>query len=195
MSKPLESRRGQGRLAAMRFLYEWSLNSSEDLQEAMTLQFTYLKVKTGIAGYARQLIEGTLAHKEQIDRVISENLTNWNLDRVAVVERSILSLAVYEMLYMQEVPSKVTINEMVEIAKDYGSADSSSFVNGVLDGIRKKLEPDCDETGEEASDESDDEDIDESDDEAYDETDDEDRDEVDDEVGGQISDESNDEDD
>lgn len=141
MSKPLESRRGQGRLAAMRFLYEWRLNPSEDLQEAMTLQFSYLKIKTGIAGYARQLIEGTLGHQEQIDKVISENLTNWNLERLAVVERSILSIAVYEMLYMQEVPTKVTINEMVEVAKEYGSVDSPSFVNGVLDGIRKKLEP------------------------------------------------------
>jgi|SaaInlStandDraft_1057018.scaffolds.fasta_scaffold05050_9 transcription antitermination protein NusB len=149
MSKPLESRRGQGRLAAMRFLYEWRLNPSEDLQEAMTLQFGYLKVKTGIAGYARQLIEGTLKHQEQIDKVVSENLTNWNLERLAVVERSILSIAVYEMLYMHEVPTKVTINEMVEVAKEYGSVDSPSFVNGVLDGIRKKFEPDSPELEEE----------------------------------------------
>jgi transcription antitermination protein NusB len=151
MSKPLESRRGQGRLAAMRFLYEWRLNPSADLTEAMTLQFGYLKVKTGIAGYARQLIEGTLTHQDQIDKVVSENLTNWNLERLAVVERSILSIAVYEMLYMHEVPSKVTINEMVEVAKEYGSSDSSSFVNGVLDGIRKKLEPDSLEPAEEES--------------------------------------------
>lgn len=142
LAKPLESRRGQGRLAAMRFLYEWELNPENDLETAFQLHLHYMKLKTGVAGYARKLIEGSIAHREQIDRLISENLTNWTLDRLALVDLTTLRIGVHEMLFVDEVPHRVTINEMVEVAKNYGSSESASFVNGVLDGIRKKLGPD-----------------------------------------------------
>lgn len=107
----------------------------------MELHFKYMKVKTGVAGYARKLVEGTLAHTKQVDQAISDNLTNWSIERLAVVDLTALRIGTYEMMYVPEVPTRVTINEMVEVAKNYGSAESSSFVNGVLDGIRKKLEP------------------------------------------------------
>ena len=141
MVKPLESRRGQGRLAAMRFLYEWRLNPGASLDGAMEEQFKYLKVRAGIAEYASKLIKGVEAHQNQLDQVISENLTNWSVDRLAAVDHTVLKLGVYEMMYVEEVPTRVTINEMVEIAKNYGSGDSSSFCNGVLDAVRKVLAP------------------------------------------------------
>jgi transcription antitermination protein NusB len=141
MTKALESRRGQGRLAAMRFLYEWKLNPSESLDDAIELNFRYLKVKAGVANYARRLIDGVIQQQNQLDQVISENLTNWRIERLTVVDLTILRLGVYEMMYIEEVPTRVTINEMVEVGKQYGSADSSGFINGVLDGIRKKCEP------------------------------------------------------
>ena len=141
MTKALESRRGQGRLAAMRFLYEWRLNPGESMEAAMEMNFHNLKVKSGVGLYARRLIEGVVQTQGQLDQIISENLTNWKIERVTVVDLTVLRLGVYEMLYVDEVPTRVTINEMVEIGKQYGSADSSGFVNGVLDGIRKKCEP------------------------------------------------------
>lgn len=141
MVKPLESRRGQGRLAAMRFLYEWKLNPGASLEEAMEEQFKYLKVRAGIAEYASKLVKGVELHQNQLDQVISENLTNWSIDRLAAVDHTVLKLGVYEMMYVDEVPTRVTINEMVEIAKNYGSGDSSSFCNGVLDAVRKVIAP------------------------------------------------------
>jgi N utilization substance protein B len=141
MTKPLESRRGQGRLSAMRFLYEWSLNPGESLDQAMEHHFKYMRLRTGVAVYARRLVEGTLSHLKQIDQMISDHLTNWSIDRLAVVDLTALRVGTFEMMYIEEVPTRVTINELVEVAKNYGSADSAGFVNGVLDAIRKNLEP------------------------------------------------------
>lgn len=140
MTTPLQSKRGQGRLSAMRFLYEHEMNPAEDLQEAMRAHFNYMRVKEGIAGYARVLIEGTLKHQKQIDKILEENLSNWSLDRVSSIDRTVLRIGVYELVYAGDVPYTVTINEMVEVSKQFGNADSAGFANGVLDGIRKKLE-------------------------------------------------------
>lgn len=139
MAQPLESRRGQARLAALRFLYEWELNPNEDLAQSIDDQFKFLKVKNRIGEYASELIKGTISHLEQIDKIISENLTNWKLARLSVVDRNSMRLATYEMMYVDDVPSRVTINEFVEIAKRFGSAESPGFVNGVLDSVRTKL--------------------------------------------------------
>ena len=107
----------------------------------MEHHFKYMRIRTGVAGYARRLVEGTLSHLKQIDQVISENLTNWSLHRLAVVDLTALRVGTFEMMYIEEVPTRVSINELVEVAKNYGSADSAGFVNGVLDAIRKSLEP------------------------------------------------------
>jgi N utilization substance protein B len=139
MPEPLESRRGQARLAALRFLYQWELNPGDDLQSAIEQQFKFLKVKTRIAEYAISLIQGAVLQLQQIDKIISENLTHWKLARLSVVDRNSMRLAVYEMMYVEDVPSRVSINEFVEISKRFGSADSPGFVNGVLDSIRTKL--------------------------------------------------------
>jgi N utilization substance protein B len=117
------------------------MNPGESLQEGMELHFKYMRIRTGVAGYARRLIEGTVSHMEQIDLMISDHLTNWSIKRLAVVDLTALRVGTYEMMYVEEVPSRVTINEMVEVAKNYGSAESAGFVNGVLDAIRKKIEP------------------------------------------------------
>jgi transcription antitermination protein NusB len=140
MNIPLQSKRGQGRLSAMRFMYEFEMNSTDELQKSMEDHFTYLKIKDGIAGYARKLIEGSLNHQEQIDKIIADNLSNWTLDRLTVIDRNVLRLGVYELVYAGDVPYNVTINEMVEVAKQFGTADSAGFTNGVLDSVRKKLE-------------------------------------------------------
>ena len=145
MNIPLQSKRGQARLSAMRFLYEFELNPSKDLLDAMQAHFKYLKIKDGIAGYARKLIEGSLAHKIQVDKILEENLSNWTIDRLTTIDRNVLRLGIYELVYVGDVPFSVTINEMVEVAKQFGTADSAGFANGVLDSVRKKLEENQDE--------------------------------------------------
>ena len=138
--KPLESRRGQARVAAMRFLYEREYQRELDLAEALRRHFEFMQVKDGVAGYARMLIEGVAAKEAEIDPLIESHLDNWKLSRLTRVDRIVLRLGVYEMLYGDGVPPKVIINEMVELAKLYSTADSSSFTNGILDAAYHALQ-------------------------------------------------------
>lgn len=88
--------------------------------------------------FAKRLVEGALAHVDQIDAIIGENSTNWSLDRMARTDRNILRMAIYEILYESDVPGSVSVNEAVELAKIYGDADSSKFVNGILGNVLRK---------------------------------------------------------
>jgi len=88
--------------------------------------------------HARALVEGTDRHREQIDELIRGQADNWRLERMPVVDRNILRLAVYEMLHQPEVPKLVVVDEAIELAKKYGSDQSGRFVNGLLDGLLKQ---------------------------------------------------------
>lgn len=90
--------------------------------------------------YARALVSGTLDHLSEIDALIRSQAANWRLERMPPVDRNILRLAVYEMLYEQEVPKLVVVDEAIELAKKFGSEQSSRFVNGLLDGLLKEHE-------------------------------------------------------
>lgn len=82
--------------------------------------------------FLEQLIRGTIEHKETIDATLEEKLENWTLSRLPKIERTVLRLAVYELLYMQDTPQKVVLNEAVELCKVFSDDKSSKFVNGVL---------------------------------------------------------------
>jgi len=88
-----------------------------------------------IQEFADRLVRGVLEHKEEIDGLIMKSATNWALDRMAAVDRNILRFAIYELLYEEEIPPKVTINEALDIAKKYSTDKSSAFINGILDKI------------------------------------------------------------
>jgi N utilization substance protein B len=87
--------------------------------------------------FADALVQGTIDNLEQIDRVIKEAAEHWEMERMAAVDRNILRFAVYEILYRNDIPSAVTINEALEIAKKYSSLESAPFINGLLDKIAK----------------------------------------------------------
>ena len=93
------------------------------------------KTEGDLRPFFTQLADGVLTHKDEIDEAINGASDNWKLSRMAVVDRNILRLSVYEILYIDDIPPSVTINEAIEIAKRYGSADSPSFINGILDNI------------------------------------------------------------
>ncbi|PYI55051.1 transcription antitermination factor NusB [Paenibacillus flagellatus] len=90
--------------------------------------------------YLTDLVEGTYARREQIDKTLSVYLTGWKVDRLSKVDRQILRLAAYEMLFGTEVPPKVVVNEAIELAKRFGSDESGKFVNGVLGKMIKELD-------------------------------------------------------
>ncbi|WLV23527.1 transcription antitermination factor NusB [Aciduricibacillus chroicocephali] len=119
--------RHQAREKAFQMLFQLELNKRE-LPDA-------LKDNEGNAlqdPFLMKLIEGVTAHKEEIDSLIASHLENWSFDRLAIAEKTILRIAVYEMRHMEDIPTNVSINEAVELANKYGDQKSGKFVNGVL---------------------------------------------------------------
>ncbi|MCK8826627.1 transcription antitermination factor NusB [Natroniella acetigena] len=92
------------------------------------------------SGFLAEIIEGTVENLEQIDQVITQNTVGWKVERMGKVDKSIIRLAVYEILYQAEIPVAVSINEAVELAKSFSDQQSSKFVNGVLGNIADALE-------------------------------------------------------
>jgi len=90
--------------------------------------------------FARELVDGVEGHAEELDKLIADNAIGWDLDRIAPLERSILRVALFEMLYRSDIPSEVAIDEAVEAAKEYCGADTPAFVNGILGGVMKEVE-------------------------------------------------------
>ena len=82
---------------------------------------------------------GVLEHCEELDRLIEQYSENWRLDRIDVIDRNILRMALFELLYCEDIPPKVTINEAIDLGKRYGSEDSGSFINGILDRIQNEV--------------------------------------------------------
>ncbi len=94
------------------------------------------KMVPAVKVFADQLFQGVTAHQEEIDRIIKRYTQNWSTGRMAIVDRNILRFSIYEILYLSDIPSKVTINEAIEIAKNYGNENSGAFINGILDRIQ-----------------------------------------------------------
>lgn len=94
------------------------------------------EVEEAVKEFASQLAQGAIANRAAIDEKLSQYATNWQLERMAVVDRNILRLAGYELMYREDIPPKVSINEAVELAKKYSGIDAARFVNGVLDKIK-----------------------------------------------------------
>ncbi|MER2088787.1 transcription antitermination factor NusB [Sporosarcina sp. JAI121] len=88
--------------------------------------------------FYEQLVRGTVQNKEAIDEVLAEKLENWSLDRLPKIERTVLRIAVYELLFNEEVPHRVVLNEAIELCKTFGDEKSGRFVNGVLSKFEEK---------------------------------------------------------
>jgi len=88
--------------------------------------------------YAKKLLDGVQGNKEEINKLISRYAENWRLERMSVIDRNILRLAVFELHYQDDVPTSVAINEAVEIAKRFSTDDSGPFINGILDAMAKE---------------------------------------------------------
>lgn len=107
------------------------------IQEEIASFWENFKTEEEGKSFFRQLAAGVMANRDQIDALINGASENWRISRMATVDRNILRFSVYELVYLDDIPPSVTINEAVEIAKRYGSEDSPSFVNGILDKIAR----------------------------------------------------------
>ena len=131
------SSRRQGREAALQLLYLVDMSGLElDKIPEAVLSEDPLAPQT--QAFARRLAAGTVAHWDRIEKLIQHHAHNWELRRMAAIDRCILRLASFELLEEVETPVNVVINEAVEIAKKYSTAESSKFVNGILDKIKEE---------------------------------------------------------
>jgi len=131
-------RRREGREAAVQFLYQADLNK-ENAEDLLADFWKIREAKTGIREFATQLVRGVTAHREEIDALIRGATANYELGRLAAVDRNILRVGIYEMLHALDVPPVVAINEAIEIAKRFGAEESGRFVNGILDRVKLDL--------------------------------------------------------
>lgn len=97
-------------------------------------------VEPEVKDFAQQIIFGTVEHLKQLDELVAKYALNWMIKRMAVIDRNILRMASFEILYLADVPVKVSINEAVDLAKKFGDLDSGKFVNGILDKLAKSEE-------------------------------------------------------
>lgn len=155
--------RREGRERAVQFLFQCDLNAPTDLEAALN-QFWESQRETAadaeregptygqrpelgpptaeevaVREFAEPLIRGTLEHRDQIDGEIRRVAKNWDLHRMAIVDRNILRMSIFEMLHRLDIPPVVSINEAVDIAKRFSTEESGKFVNGILDKIRGEL--------------------------------------------------------
>lgn len=126
--------RREGRELALQALYALDINSV-DVLTGLKLFWESQKAPQAIREFTEQLVTGVVAHKSEIDTLIEEKSKNWSLGRMSKVDLNILRIAAFELLYRQDIPRNVTINEGIEIAKKFGTEESPAFINGILDEI------------------------------------------------------------
>ncbi len=135
--------RHQAREAAVQMLYQWEIGKQSMLEVMQTYWTPGLSSEPPLSDALRQfaitLTNGVAATVEHLDPMIAEAAQNWRLERMAVMDRIILRLAVYEFLHQPETPARVIINEALELARTFSTDDAVRFINGMLDGIRRTL--------------------------------------------------------
>jgi N utilization substance protein B len=130
-------KRRRAREYALQLLFQIDVTNTEFSDELFEDFWEGIKEDNDIKEFTRDLVVGTRKNLEEIDRIISETAKNWTIERMAIVDRSILRAATYELLYRADIPRKVIINEAIEISKKYSTEDSASFINGILDKIQR----------------------------------------------------------
>jgi len=131
-------KRREGRQTAVQFLFQRDLSNSQ-MPEALVDFWAICPVNIATREFATNLILGVIANQPQIDELIRKHSANYELHRIAAVDRNVIRVAIYEMFHCPEVPPVVSINEAIEIAKQFGAEESGKFVNGILDRIRKDI--------------------------------------------------------
>ena len=130
-------KRTRARELALQFLYQLDLRGDEFLEETRS----FLRGEEGDKGtreFAQELIEGTVENIEEINDLIRCVAQNWDIERMAVIDRNVLRMATFELLHCPDIPPKVSINEAIELGKRYSTQNSGGFINGVLDKIKDR---------------------------------------------------------
>lgn len=130
-------KRTKAREYALQILYAVDITKEDPVTCIERFWGTTEEPSADVKAFTGEIVTGVADKKDDIDKLISKYATNWQLDRMAVIDRNVLRLATYELLFREDIPPKVSINEAIDIAKKFGGNDSGKFVNGVLDKINK----------------------------------------------------------
>lgn len=145
------STRRRAREIALQILYrsDMARASSPDLPplegaalaREISQHFDHFQTAPEIREFTAQLVAGTLLRQNELDPLIERHASNWKLSRMSVVDRSLLRMAAFELAHIAETPASVVINEAVELGKQFGTSETPSFVNGILDAVKNELRP------------------------------------------------------
>ena len=130
--------RRKSREFALQVLYQLNISKQDPLTALTQFREHFLSDEEADA-FQKRLVLGVLEHCSELDQLIERYSENWRLDRINLIERNILRMAIFELLFCEEIPPKVTINEAIDLGKRYGSEDSGSFINGILDRIQHEV--------------------------------------------------------
>lgn len=139
MSKAQFAQRRDGRVAAMQFLYAWSLNSPANLANDLVTFFENCPEPRDHYAFGEEIIHGVITNIADLDARIKGLAHNWEFERIAKIDLAILRVAMFEMLYRKDIPPVVSINEAIDLSKQFSNADSKRFINGILDRLKDQL--------------------------------------------------------
>ena len=125
--------RHQARERALQILFQYDIHGRPGLW--LDVFWKENEATDEVKAFAERLVAGVLEKKKELDTLIGKYAANWKVSRMPIVDRNILRAGVYELLWMDDVPAKVTVNEAIELAKSFGDDDASKFVNGILDKV------------------------------------------------------------
>lgn len=138
-NKALFAQRREGRVAALQYLFAWSLNKPDNLAgDVHTFLSSQEKPREHYA-FGEELIHGAITHVDEIDGRIRGLAHNWDFERIAKIDLAILRLAIFEMVYRKDIPPVVSINEAIDLSKQFSNPDAKRFINGILDRMKDQL--------------------------------------------------------
>jgi N utilization substance protein B len=127
--------RRQARVCALQLLFQWDIHRSTE--HWLADYWTQHPAAPEVREFAEQLAEGVMTRQEELDALIGRLAANWKITRMPIVDRNILRIGLYELLWLPDVPAKVTVNEAIELAKQFADDETKRFVNGILDKVLK----------------------------------------------------------
>ncbi|MBK9990443.1 MAG: transcription antitermination factor NusB [Verrucomicrobia bacterium] len=138
-SKPQFAQRRAGRVAALQYLFAWSINPPANLANDLQAFFETQENPRDTYSYGEEIIHGVIENIADLDARIKGLAHNWEFERIAKIDLAILRLAMYEMVYRKDVPPVVSINEAIDLSKQFSNADAKRFINGILDRLKDQL--------------------------------------------------------
>lgn len=133
-------KRRKARESTLQILFQLEFDDSEP-EKTIEQYWEHRKASEEIRQYSSWLVKGIISHQKEIDKIIQSVSEHWRISRMAMIDRNILRMAVFELLFEEDIAPAIVINEAIEIAKKYSNEEAATFVNGLLDAVRKKCIP------------------------------------------------------